>query len=67
MVRVGEQTGKLDENLTRASDYFEREVEQSVKVMTTALEPFIMAVLGIGVAFLLVAVITPIYKLSNSF
>jgi type IV pilus assembly protein PilC len=67
MIHVGEETGKLDENLSQASEYFEREVEQTVKVLTTAIEPFIMAVLGIGVAFLLVAVITPIYKLSNSF
>lgn len=67
MIRVGEQTGKLDENLTRASNYFEREVEQSVKTLTTAMEPFIMAVLGLGVAFLLIAVITPIYKISSSF
>lgn len=67
MIRVGEQTGKLDENLSRASDYFEREVEVSVKTLTTAMEPFIMAVLGLGVAFLLIAVITPIYKISSSF
>lgn len=66
MIRVGEQTGKLDENLTRASEYFEREVEESVRTLTTAMEPIIMAVLGIGVAFLLVSVITPIYKLTNS-
>jgi type II secretory pathway component PulF len=67
MVRVGEQTGKLDENLGRASEYFEREVEQAIKILTTALEPIIMAVLGIGVAFLLLAVITPIYQLTSSF
>ena len=67
MIRVGEQTGKLDENLGRAGEYFEREVEQSVKTLTTAIEPFIMAVLGLGVAFLLLAVITPLYKLTSSF
>lgn len=66
MIRVGEQTGKLDENLSRASDYFEREVENSVRTLTTALEPIIMAVLGLGVAFLLISVITPIYKLTSS-
>jgi type IV pilus assembly protein PilC len=66
MVRVGEETGKLDENLTQASEYFEREVSSSVRTLTTAMEPLIMAILGIGVAFLLIAVITPIYKLSSS-
>lgn len=67
MIRVGQQTGKLDENLTRAADYFEREVTQTIKTLTTAIEPIIMAILGLGVAFLLIAVITPIYKITNSF
>lgn len=66
MVRIGEQTGKLDESLLKASEYFERDVEQGVKGLTTALEPFIMIVLGIGVAFLIISVITPIYNLTSS-
>jgi type IV pilus assembly protein PilC len=67
LVRIGEQTGKLEDSLQRASEYFERETEQTVKTLTTAMEPIIMLVLGIGVAFLLIAVITPIYKLTTSF
>lgn len=66
MVRVGEQTGKLDDNLLRASEYFEREVTATVRTLTTVMEPVIMAVLGLGVAFLLIAVITPLYKLSSA-
>lgn len=66
MVRIGEQTGKLDESLLRASEYFEREVEQSVKTLTTAMEPFIMVILGLGVAFLIISIITPIYNLTSS-
>lgn len=67
LVRIGEQTGKLEDSLQRASEYFERETEQTVKTLTTAMEPIIMLVLGLGVAFLLIAVITPIYKLTTSF
>lgn len=66
MVKIGEQTGKLDESLTRVAQYFEREVEQTVKVLTTALEPAIMVVLGLGVGFLIMAVITPIYKIIST-
>lgn len=65
-IRIGEQTGKLDESLMRVSEYFEREVEQSVKTLTTAMEPFIMIVLGLGVAFLVFSIITPIYSLVSS-
>jgi type II secretory pathway component PulF len=66
LVKIGEQTGKVDESLTKASEYFEREVEQTVKTLTTAMEPFIMIILGIGVAFLIISVITPIYSLISS-
>ena len=66
LVKVGEQTGKVDESLTRASEFYEREVNQTVKTLTTAMEPFIMIVLGVGVAFLILSVITPIYSLISS-
>jgi len=66
LVKIGEETGKLDETLIRASEYFENEVNQLVKTLTTAMEPFIMIVLGIGVAFLIISVITPIYSLVSS-
>lgn len=66
LTKIGEQTGKLDETLQKASEYFEREVDQMVKTLTTAMEPFIMIVLGIGVGFLIISVITPIYSLMSS-
>jgi len=66
MIRVGEQTGKMDESLLKASEYFEREVEDGIKGLTTALEPVIMVLLGVGVAFLIISVLTPIYKLVSS-
>lgn len=66
LVKVGEQTGKLDETLIKASEYFEAEVNQVVKNLTTLMEPFIMVTLGIGVAFLILSIITPIYKITSS-
>jgi type IV pilus assembly protein PilC len=66
LVKIGEQTGKIDETLTKASEYFEREVDGAVKGLTTAMEPFIMIVLGVGVAFLIISIITPIYSLISN-
>ena len=66
LVKIGEQTGKVDETLGKASEYFEREVDGKVKTLTTAMEPFIMIVLGVAVAFLIISVITPIYSLISS-
>lgn len=67
MVSTGEATGKLDEVLMKVSDYFSKEAEQSVKTLTAAIEPLIMVVLGLGVAFLVIAVIMPIYNLTSQF
>ena len=67
MVATGEATGKLDEILMRVSDYFSTEAEQSVKALTSAIEPLIMIMLGLGVAFLVVAVMMPIYNLTSQF
>ena len=66
MVKIGEQTGKLDSSLLKASEYFEREVEEKVKVMTTLMEPIIMVLLALGVGFLIIAIITPIYNLISN-
>ncbi len=67
MTAVGEETGKLDEVLGKLSAYFQSESEQSVKNLTTAMEPIIMIVLGIGVGLMVVAIILPIYSLTSQF
>jgi len=67
MVSVGEETGKLDEVLERVSNYFQQESELAVKGLTSAIEPIIMIILGIGVAFLVISVIMPIYNLTSQF
>ena len=67
MVAVGEQTGKLDEILNRVAVYFEVESEHAIKNLSTAMEPIIMILLGVGVGFLIVAIIVPIYNLTSAF
>jgi len=66
LVKVGEQTGKTNETLLKASEYFEAEVNQALKTLIAAMEPIIMVVLGVGVGFLVFSIITPIYKLTSS-
>lgn len=67
MTSVGEQTGKLDEILNRVAGYFENESEHAIKNLSTAMEPIIMVVLGVGVGFLIVAIVVPIYNLTSAF
>jgi type IV pilus assembly protein PilC len=67
MVTVGEETGHLDETLNKISRYFEMESEMAIKAATSLIEPLILVVLGLGVGFLVMSVITPIYNLTTSF
>ena len=67
MAKVGEETGKVDEVFFKLADYFESESDHMVKNLTVAIEPLILVILGIGVAFLVISIILPIYKLTTSF
>lgn len=67
MLAVGEETGKIDEVMFNLSGYFETEAEQAVKGLTTAIEPLMMILLGVGVAFLVIAIVLPIYNLTSQF
>lgn len=67
MIAVGEETGKMDEVLTKVGHIFEVESDEKVKGLTAAIEPLVMVVLGIGVGFLVIAVILPIYNLTSQF
>jgi len=67
MISVGEQTGKVDETLNKLSAFFEVQSAEMVKGLTTIIEPIIMVLLGIGVGFLVVSVIMPIYNLTTQF
>jgi type IV pilus assembly protein PilC len=67
MVAVGEQTGKLGDSLIRLSKYFEAETEIAIRSLTTIIEPLIMVILGLGVGFLVMAILLPIYSLTSKF
>lgn len=66
MTSVGEKTGKLDENLFYLSDFFEEDIDNISKNMTTLLEPILLVVIGLMVGFLALSIISPIYELTGS-
>ena len=67
MVGVGEETGALDEMLRKTADFYDREVDQAVKNLTTAIEPLIMLVIGVIAAFIVAAIMIPMFNMSNAF
>jgi type IV pilus assembly protein PilC len=67
MFKVGEETGKIDKVAFKMADYFESEVDNMLKNLTVLIEPIVLVVLGVGVGFIVLSVILPIYKLTTSF
>ncbi|MEW6413261.1 MAG: type II secretion system F family protein [Candidatus Zixiibacteriota bacterium] len=59
----GEKTGRLGEMLGRAADYYEKETETEINTLTTLIEPFIILILGVFIAFILVAMYLPLFEL----
>lgn len=67
MFKVGEETGKIDKVAFKLADYFESEVDNMLKNLTVLIEPIVLVLLGVGVGFIVLSVILPIYKLTTSF
>ncbi|PIR07638.1 hypothetical protein COV53_07230 [Candidatus Gottesmanbacteria bacterium CG11_big_fil_rev_8_21_14_0_20_37_11] len=67
MIAVGEQTGKLGDSLFKLSRFFESESENAIRSLTTMIEPLIMVVLGLGVGFMVMSIMLPIYSLTSKF
>ncbi|MBI4993585.1 type II secretion system F family protein [Candidatus Wolfebacteria bacterium] len=66
MIEVGENTGKLEENLFYLADFYENEVDEITKDLSSILEPVLLVVMGSLVGFVVVSIIKPIYEVSRS-
>lgn len=65
MAAIGEESGSLDSMLDKVASYFEEEVDNAVDNLTTLMEPMIMAVLGVLVGGLIIAMYLPIFQLGQ--
>ncbi len=63
MIAVGEESGSLDEMSSKVADFYEADVDNAVDSMSSLLEPLIMAILGVLVGGLVIAMYLPIFKL----
>ena len=65
MLRIGEQSGSMEEMMAKVADYFEKEVDNEIKTISTIIEPILMIVLGIVAIIIVAAVLLPIYGLAG--
>ncbi len=66
MIDVGEESGRLSEMLVKVGDFYDSEVESTVKGLTSMIEPMLIIFMGGIVGFIAISVMTPIFKLVNS-
>ncbi|HWU24464.1 MAG TPA: type II secretion system F family protein [Candidatus Paceibacterota bacterium] len=65
MILVGEETGKVADMLGQVAEYFERDVEERTKDLSTIIEPILMLFIGVFVGIFAISMIAPIYSLSG--
>jgi type IV pilus assembly protein PilC len=65
MLRIGEQSGSMEGMMAKTADYYEKEVDDQVKSISTIIEPILMIVLGVVALIIVAAVLLPIYGLAG--
>jgi general secretion pathway protein F len=65
MIAVGEQSGNLEPMLYRISDAYEKEVETSIGMITSVMEPVMIIIMGLIVGFIVISVLLPIFEMNQ--
>jgi type IV pilus assembly protein PilC len=63
MASIGEESGALDHMLGKAAEFYEQEVDEMVKGLSSLMEPFIIVILGVLIGGIVVSMYLPIFKL----
>jgi type IV pilus assembly protein PilC len=63
MLRIGEQSGSVEQMLSKTADYYEREVDNEIRTISTTIEPVMMILMGLVAITIVVAILLPVYSL----
>ena len=66
MLRIGEETGKLDDVLSKTADFYDDEVEAAIQAATTMIEPLLIVVMGIIVGFIMLSIMVPLFNMYST-
>jgi type IV pilus assembly protein PilC len=66
MISIGEETGELDSMMMKVADFYEDEVEQAVKALTSIIEPVMMVLLAVMVGVILLSMYLPLFKVFDN-
>ncbi|MDM0472610.1 type II secretion system F family protein [Clostridium perfringens] len=66
MVKVGEEAGSLDSILDKTADFYDDELEREIQTATALIEPAMIVIMGVIIGFLLISILTPMFKMYNS-
>ena len=66
MIKIGEESGALDEILYKTADFYDEEVETSLERMTTMLEPILIIFMAVVIGFIVIAMAMPMFEMVNT-
>ena len=66
MIKIGEESGSLDEMLFKTADFYDEEVDTSIQKLTSMLEPIMLVVMGLAIGFLVIAMYLPMFDMMKT-
>jgi type IV pilus assembly protein PilC len=65
MLKIGEQSGSMEQMMGKVADYYEKELDNEIKALQTVIEPAMMILMGLVAFTIVAAVLLPIYNLAS--
>ena len=65
MIKIGEESGSLDNILNKTADFYEEELERAIEAITSIIEPLMIVAMGVICGFLIISILTPMFEMYN--